>query len=131
MTKTLEEQVEERKKQAERREISHKAYMVAKYLGKPSEGRIFGTSEPYVYRFHDTHASIIIVRDSRRDVLDITYRLDQVFREEVRIISYKPGNWERKLNVLYARALENKTLREAQQQASDKKAQKKKEADLR
>jgi len=108
MTKTLEEKIEERKKQAQERMISLKAEQVAKRLGQGGEygTMIYGHSSKQ-YHFADKDLTIGFKSynpdNEGPDIstVTITYEGSIVYHHGSDIESYVPGEWEEQLNTLY------------------------------
>jgi len=121
MTKTLAEQIEERKQQAQDRGIFGKAQWVADQLGTVRYSHDDDT-ETTVHTFNDAATSLVITQtfsemqtrtrdseapDSYTDwSVSISYKGKEVFSAEGsfadNINSYIPGEWEQKLNALDA-----------------------------
>ncbi len=97
MAPSLDELIEQRKAQAERRSISQKAYTVARYLGR----RDAVGSE---YLFSGKTVSILFATTGAGRAVTVHYRSDPVFEIDKGIERYVPGPWERTLNDLYRRA---------------------------
>ena len=109
MTKTLEERIEERKKQAEDRMISFKAEQVATRLGQGGAygGMMYAGSSK---KYHFARGELAIGFNSYNPdnegsdirTVTITYKGGIVYHHESVIESYIPGEWEEQLNKLYA-----------------------------
>ena len=136
MTTTLEEKIEERKKQAENRNISVKASTIAKYFGfrrtKPDCG-----DETTVYKFSNENFVINNQWTVYREGVvgfgtDISYKEQTVFSMGGgTIYSYVPGDWETELNNLYASAQKAESVVRAVKNERQQTEQAEKEADLR
>jgi len=140
MSKTLEQQVEERKQQAKDRQISHKASSVAFFLGGTHsldnrEGR---TGERSCY----DKAGIRIESESGEvsshdgsmgfQGLSIKYQGVSVFEEGgLSITTYVPGPWEEELDRLYKKAEAVAKQRAEDEADAARKKEAQKEADTR
>ena len=113
---TLEEKVEERKKQAEERQISQKATTIAQKLGS---GHPYGTGDRHgtIYTFSDT--DLIINHDDYYPdyegeaipTIMVNYEWKVVYCKSGREVeSYIPGAWEAKLDQFYEQSKLPKTL---------------------
>jgi len=109
-TKTLDEQIEERKQQAEKKGIFGKAYLVAAFLGKRT-----GNSDTILDVFNDTAASLVVryfndTLEYARDGLSVSVSLqgkkvfDAYAKEAHAVRTYIPGEWEKKLDALHLKA---------------------------
>ncbi|MBM3200374.1 hypothetical protein FJZ53_05530 [Candidatus Woesearchaeota archaeon] len=115
MNEDLESKIKERKKQAERRKISSKAWAVAKYLGdrsyyRTSDGHLEQTT--YTFEKDDFLITNEFTESHGHDgsmgggSTTVDYRKKTVFYEAgAGIISYIPGDWEKKLTKLYGQAV--------------------------
>lgn len=138
MNEDLEAKIEERKKQAEKRKIHTKALMVARYLGKEHYYRTEdGHLEQTTYTFKDDNFLITNAYttthghdgDMGGGSTRVDYKSNIVFHEAgAGILSYIPGNWEKKLSKLYNTAVEV-SKQQAQEEAKKREELTKKEED--
>ncbi|MDP2907106.1 MAG: hypothetical protein Q8O03_04145 [Nanoarchaeota archaeon] len=138
MDKSLESKVEERKKQAEKKKICGKAWMVATYLGDRSYYRSDdGSLEQTTHTFKNDN---FLITDEYSEShghdgsmggrsVDIEYKGKKVF-EDVSggVLSYIPGDWEKKLSKLYGKA-EKARLQKEKEETEKRKDLAKKEED--
>lgn len=129
MDKDLESKIEERKKQAEKKKIYDKAWMVATYLGDRSYYRTeCGSLEQTTHTFKNDN---FLITDQYTEShgsdgsmggrsIDIEYKGKKVYKgTSGGLLSYIPGDWEKKLNGLYGKAV--KTIKEKEKEEKAKK----------
>src|SRR3989344_7131562 len=108
MAKTLEEKIEERKKDAEGRQIAHKATSVAQKSGSKNSS---GTGDRgTTYSFYTfSRAGLDVHHNDFPDykggvisIIKVDYKGELVYHKEGKIIeSYLPGTWEKQLDLFY------------------------------
>jgi len=137
MDKDLESKIKERKKQAEKRKISSKAWAVAKYLGNKSYYRTEdGHLEQTTYTFEKDNFLITneYTESHGHDgsmgggSTSVYYKDKTVFHEAgAGVISYIPGDWEKKLTKLYGQAVEASEQKAKEKEEKRKELEKKEE----
>ena len=107
--KTLQRRIEDRKKQAENRELRSKAFKVSKVMGEPHNGILSG----HGYLFESKHISIQFSHGDPSGVrgvvsnssIKVMYREKLVLADDNLVITiYIPGVWERELTRLFLEA---------------------------
>ena len=137
MDKDLESKIEERKKQAEKKKIYDKAWMVAKYLGGRSYYRTeCGSLEQTTYTFENDN---FLITDQYTEShghdgsmggrsIGIEYNGKSVYEDTSGgLRSYIPGDWEKKLNGLYGKAVKIMKEKAIEEVEKNKKLEKKEE----
>lgn len=137
---SLAAQIQQRKKQAEDRGISSKAYRVARYLGLHVSLDDRNGTSGNKYTFVDSNFKIehrngeISGSDGAMGFvgLDIHYKLSPVFVEGGgTLYTYIPGKWEKELDALQAKAEEAQKLSEKRKKENSKIKQQEKEKEER
>jgi len=137
MDKDLESKIEERKKQAEKKNIYRNAWMIAKYLGERDYYRSEdGGFEQTTHTFSNDNF-LIINRYSESHGHDgsmgggstrVDYKNKTVYEDAgAGILSYIPGDWEKKLNGLYGKAVKTMKEKGIEEAEKNKKLAKKEE----
>ncbi len=115
---TLEQLVETRKKQADKREIFAKSQLVVKVLGVGGEEQRKDDPHCVAYIYDWTfNSNGLVIKDHNEEYhyddgsggggsLTVSFSGKEVYKYGNGLEIYKPGKWEGQLDVLYARALE-------------------------
>lgn len=127
---SLEQKVKDRIKEAEDKNISGKAYTIAKYLGYGTDEKKYtnlqfeNDSFHIKYNFSERYSGDSEYGDVVSSSESVKYKGQTVFDEEQHEIkSYIPGEWEEKLNKLYTKAQKNvKKAEEAEMLAEKQRA---------
>lgn len=135
MDKDLESKIEERKKQAEKRNIYMKACTVARYLGERDYYRSDdGGLERTTHIFSNDN---FFIKDEYTEshghdgsmgggCARVDYKNKTVYEDAgAGILSYIPGDWEKKLSKLYGKAVKTMKEKEKEEKEKNKKLAKK------
>jgi hypothetical protein len=144
MTKTLDEQIEERKQEAAAKKLYIKAYVVAKKLGKGSFPDNDGSYTRTKHTFNDAANALVIRYElnerndkdpevpNEYDSVTISYNGKDVYKSSGDYPSfvdlYVPGPWEKQLDARYSAAqqiYEQERIAAAQKEAERKAAEEK------
>ena len=119
---SLEEKIEQRKKQAMGRRIYDKAQTIAQYLGNPQsfDDRAGTSGTNYVFADAETKLNIKYEEGEFRSesgwkTVVIEYKGNKKFEKTWDVNCYIPGPWEKTLNQIYRRALIAKVQHEKDQ----------------
>ena len=129
MAKTLEEKIEERKKEASGKNIFTKGYDVGMYFGSLTnhwEGHLNSDEVTETRDTYEFSKDGLYVRCNTGGSVEIKYQGLTVFESNhEEIASYVPGKWESALTKLYVQA--NKASKEKKLEKEKRKAEQKKE----
>ncbi|MBI5064724.1 hypothetical protein HZA97_00680 [Candidatus Woesearchaeota archaeon] len=123
MTKDIESRIDELKKQAGRKNIGQKAYLIARELGESNNpGLDFENSNRRSKKFFE-NGNLRVSFGANCDVL-VQYKSETVFYTDLNyeLKCYKTGHWERLLNRFYNKAREASLVRQAKEETELKEA---------